>query len=311
MHAVTGDGQYVGAMYFGEHPTCPGAMEGVPEVHPDHRRRGIATAMYDYATELDGRPMVPSDSPSDDAAAFWRARRAAVDAQYEVEAEATASSLAAATQQARHAREAAARLAPADFTAQADGEAGDAERALAGWAALRDQRDPLVQAALAAGVSKTRIQEITRVSRSTIDRQFGPLPHRVTMKRPAEDFELHTEVTADAAVYCLIDRRTGKEVWDHRFALDDQKGVIYHYGNAVAASHGEEELWGTERIQSLRSGQCYLCAKDLQHHGPVILRAAYEELRPDEFRVREVLIVACFEDSAAQAQVPQDASTVR
>lgn len=75
IHAVTREGQYVGTTYVGDHPSRPGALEGVPEVHPHYRRRGLASAMYDYASELDGKPMAPSDRHTDDAASFWNARR--------------------------------------------------------------------------------------------------------------------------------------------------------------------------------------------------------------------------------------------
>jgi hypothetical protein len=64
----------------------------------------------------------------------------------------------------------AVRFVPDDFVPEGSGEAADAERMLAGWAALRDKRDSLVRAALAAGLSKTRVQEITRISRATINR---------------------------------------------------------------------------------------------------------------------------------------------
>lgn len=67
----------------------------------------------------------------------------------------------------------AARFAPSDFQPQGTGTAAQTERRLAGWAALRDQRDRLVRDALAAGVTKSRIQQITGISRSTIDRIPG------------------------------------------------------------------------------------------------------------------------------------------
>jgi hypothetical protein len=76
IHAITPDGQYVGQVYFGEHPSQPGRLEGAPQVRMDHRRRGIASAMYDYASEIGKAPMAPADSHTDDAAAFWKARTA-------------------------------------------------------------------------------------------------------------------------------------------------------------------------------------------------------------------------------------------
>lgn len=77
LHAVTKGGQYIGETYFGQHPTWPGRLEGAPEVHPDYRRRGVGSAMYDYASELGGAPMAPSDRHTDDAEAFWRSRKQA------------------------------------------------------------------------------------------------------------------------------------------------------------------------------------------------------------------------------------------
>jgi hypothetical protein len=50
-------------------------------VHSKHRRKGLATAMYNYATELSGKTVHPSDTNyystsdiSDDAKAFWQKR---------------------------------------------------------------------------------------------------------------------------------------------------------------------------------------------------------------------------------------------
>ncbi|MEV6165744.1 hypothetical protein AB0L71_28290 [Streptomyces sp. NPDC052052] len=67
----------------------------------------------------------------------------------------------------------AERFAPADFEPTGTGAEAVAERRLAGWAALRDMRDALVRQALADGVTKSRIQQITGISRSTIDRIPG------------------------------------------------------------------------------------------------------------------------------------------
>lgn len=52
-----------------------------------------------------------------------------------------------------------------------------AELVLADWAAHRDQRDQLVQAALRAGLTKNRIYTLTRVARTTIDRLLERRQH--------------------------------------------------------------------------------------------------------------------------------------
>jgi len=70
----------------------------------------------------------------------------------------------------RFADKTALRYLPADFTPEGSGKAADAERLLAAWAALRNDRDALVRDALAAGVTKMRIHQITGIGRATIDR---------------------------------------------------------------------------------------------------------------------------------------------
>lgn len=66
---------------------------------------------------------------------------------------------------------AASRLMPPDFEPRGTApEQVWAERALAGWCELRNRRDDLVRAALAAGVTKSRAAELTGLSRVTIDR---------------------------------------------------------------------------------------------------------------------------------------------
>lgn len=67
----------------------------------------------------------------------------------------------------------ALRYVPNDFTPHGEGERAEAERFLAGWAALRDRRDQLVRHALSVGVTKSRVHELTGLSRSTIDRIPG------------------------------------------------------------------------------------------------------------------------------------------
>ncbi|MFE3559866.1 hypothetical protein ACFXKW_34165 [Streptomyces sp. NPDC059193] len=222
-----------------------------------------------------------------------------------------AAELAAATHRARIIHEVARGLAPEDFAPEGLGSAADAERVLAGWAVLHGQRDIFVQEALAAGVSKIRAHEITRLSRSTIDRNIRPLPHRLVMALPADDFELRTTLSddGDAAVYELIDRRTNQTVWGYRFAIGDRKGVGYHYGNAVSATHGPEEVWEVDRLQqaierwpSFGLDECRVCGKAIEHHRkPLILRAAYDESDPGRRRLMEHIVIACFEDSAPES----------
>lgn len=45
------------------------------EVDKKHRRRGIATALYDLAARVFERPVEPSDNLSEDAKAFWSSRQ--------------------------------------------------------------------------------------------------------------------------------------------------------------------------------------------------------------------------------------------
>jgi 8-oxo-dGTP pyrophosphatase MutT (NUDIX family)/GNAT superfamily N-acetyltransferase len=75
IHVLSPEGRYVGQGYFGDHPYRPGYLEGASEVHPEHRRRGIATGMYNFAEELRGKPTRPATSHTDDAEAFWQARQ--------------------------------------------------------------------------------------------------------------------------------------------------------------------------------------------------------------------------------------------
>lgn len=43
-------------------------------VEEKHRRKGVATALYDFAEKHTGKPIVPSEKLSEDGAAFWQAR---------------------------------------------------------------------------------------------------------------------------------------------------------------------------------------------------------------------------------------------
>lgn len=67
--------QVVGDLFFGENPELGiGLLEGAVEVHPDYRRQGIATAMYDWAESEVGMPFAPSKNHTPLAAAFWEDR---------------------------------------------------------------------------------------------------------------------------------------------------------------------------------------------------------------------------------------------
>ncbi|MUN41380.1 hypothetical protein [Actinomadura litoris] len=77
------------------------------------------------------------------------------------------------TYQLQHRAELAARYLPPDFVPQGEGAEADAERELAAWGAMRAARDEIVRRARAAGVTKTRIHEITGISRATLDRIPG------------------------------------------------------------------------------------------------------------------------------------------
>jgi GNAT superfamily N-acetyltransferase len=90
LHLIPEDAEYgdifvtlgslvVASCYFGPHGTNSASafMEGAPEVHPAHRRKGIASAIYDWIEEISGKKVAPADSNSADAAALWRSRTAA------------------------------------------------------------------------------------------------------------------------------------------------------------------------------------------------------------------------------------------
>jgi GNAT superfamily N-acetyltransferase len=74
IHATEGD-VYVGQVFVGQHPSVAGAIEAAVEVRPEARRRGLASAAYDWAEELFGQRLAPADSHTPLAAAMWRNRR--------------------------------------------------------------------------------------------------------------------------------------------------------------------------------------------------------------------------------------------
>ena len=50
-------------------------LEGSVSVHPDHRRKGIATQMYDMAEEYFNKKFKPSPTNTQDAKKFWKSRK--------------------------------------------------------------------------------------------------------------------------------------------------------------------------------------------------------------------------------------------
>ncbi len=99
----------------------------------------------------------------------------------------------------------AAQFVPAGFEPEGEGEAAAVERRLAGWAAMRAARDGLVRNAVAAGVTKTRIHQITGISRATIDRILRIVP-----------IEENAMTTTETNVQYWTER------YEHCFAIADE-----------------------------------------------------------------------------------------
>lgn len=55
---------------------------------------------------------------------------------------------------------------------------------LAEWAQVTADRDNRVRTAIAAGVSKHRVHQITKIGRSTIDRIIAAAPARAAIVQP-------------------------------------------------------------------------------------------------------------------------------
>lgn len=69
---VTKDDQVVATNFFGYFDDQAGeTIECAPHVTGTARRRGIATAMYQWAEEVSGRPAAPADRHSEDADGLW------------------------------------------------------------------------------------------------------------------------------------------------------------------------------------------------------------------------------------------------
>lgn len=68
--------QVVATVFYGPWNTeDPTRLEGAVEVDPRFRRKGIATAMYNWGEELSGLKFAPASSHTDAAEAFWQARK--------------------------------------------------------------------------------------------------------------------------------------------------------------------------------------------------------------------------------------------
>ena len=65
------NGNVVGNLSFGEDR----GLKGSVEVHPNFRRKKIATNMYDWAEKILGRKFVPEDRHTKYAEAFWKNRK--------------------------------------------------------------------------------------------------------------------------------------------------------------------------------------------------------------------------------------------
>lgn len=79
MAAYDRSGNHVADNYVGPWQTDESSpyIEHVPEVAPNHRRKGLATAFYNLGEKLLGKPSKAAPTHTADAEAFWQARRAA------------------------------------------------------------------------------------------------------------------------------------------------------------------------------------------------------------------------------------------
>jgi 8-oxo-dGTP pyrophosphatase MutT (NUDIX family)/GNAT superfamily N-acetyltransferase len=69
--SVTKDGEEVAHAHIANRKSAHGFYSRGISVDPEHRRKGLATAMYQYAEKLKNRKLRKSDAQSDDAAALW------------------------------------------------------------------------------------------------------------------------------------------------------------------------------------------------------------------------------------------------
>lgn len=69
MHEITAhdiSGKKLGHLHFGDDGVAMSVLVNTP-----HRRKGIATAMYQHASKILGKPMQPAEEQTPDARALW------------------------------------------------------------------------------------------------------------------------------------------------------------------------------------------------------------------------------------------------
>lgn len=73
MAATLEDGQVVAWLYYGPWNADDTSedLEGAIEVHPEYRRQGLSSAMYQWAEQISGKKFKPAESHSTDAEKFW------------------------------------------------------------------------------------------------------------------------------------------------------------------------------------------------------------------------------------------------
>lgn len=69
--ATDHSGTIIGELFFGKPSASSNNIEGAIQIHPDHRRRGIASEMYEWAEKLSGMIIQPSYPHSPSASKFW------------------------------------------------------------------------------------------------------------------------------------------------------------------------------------------------------------------------------------------------
>ena len=74
--AIHPSGKVVGEAAMEYNTNRPGPMKPDVTVHPEHRRQGIASAMYAHAQKVTGRAVAPSSAQSPDAQALWAGNKA-------------------------------------------------------------------------------------------------------------------------------------------------------------------------------------------------------------------------------------------